>query len=58
MPRKSFENELGDSDFRLIQQDCKIELQNKKPPPARTLIEILIMTKINYAEGWLLMMPQ
>jgi hypothetical protein len=58
MPRKSFENELGDSDFCLIQQDCKIELQNKKPPPARTLIEILIMTKINYAEGWLLMMPQ
>jgi len=39
MPRKSFENELGDSDFCLIQQDCKIELQNKKPPPVRKLTE-------------------
>ena len=43
MLRKSFENELGDSDFCLIQQDCKIELQNKKPPPVRKLTEGLIM---------------
>jgi hypothetical protein len=43
MPRKSFENKLADSDFRLIQQDCKIKLQNKKPPPVRKLTEGLIM---------------